>query len=146
MSEHSERDQHSEPAREEKAFASLEKRLPVFTGIVWLIMIAFSLTKADWRITTGIILGGALALLNYYWMKSSIAAVFKTITHGDGKPSLIARYILRYFAIVCAVVLANELKIITIPATIIGLCSFAGAVFLESFYQIYLLIVKREEN
>lgn len=146
MSEHSERDQHSEPESEKKAFASLEKRLPVFTGIVWLIMIAFSLTKADWRITTGIILGGALAFLNYYWLKSSIAAVFKTITDSNGKPSLMARYVLRYFAIVCAVILANELKIVSIPATIIGLCSFAGAVFLESIYQIYLLIVKREEN
>ena len=39
-----------------------------------------ALIIAPWRVTAGLILGGGLSLLNYYWLRSSMAAVFQKDT------------------------------------------------------------------
>ena len=55
-----------------------------------------SLPFAQWRVTTGLLLGGLLSLLNHHWLSSSTAAAFSVVVHG-AKPKLkLAQYILRY--------------------------------------------------
>ena len=57
-----------------------------------------------------------------------------------------ARYVLRYFLIGLIVASAYTLDLVSIGATLVGLCSFVAAVMLEAFIQLYFAIRYREEN
>lgn len=101
---------------------------------------------APWRVTTGLLLGGLLSLLNHHWMRSSIAAAFDRGLGKGTKPRIkLAQYILRYVVIAIAVFAAYKLNIVSLPATIAGLCSFVVALFAEAFREIYFAIIHREE-
>ena len=100
---------------------------------------------APWRVTFGLMLGGGLSLLNYHWLRTSIAAVFNVT--GTGRPRVqIWRYLIRYFVVAVAVFAAYQLRMVSLPATIVGLCSFVPAVFVEAFRQFYFAIIRREES
>ncbi|HEY2973991.1 MAG TPA: ATP synthase subunit I [Pyrinomonadaceae bacterium] len=104
-----------------------------------------SLPFAQWRVTTGLLLGGLLSLLNHHWLSSSTTAAFSVIAHGT-KPRLkLTRYILRYLVIATGVFLAYKLNIVSLAATIAGLCSFVVALFVEAFREFYFAIIHREE-
>ena len=104
-----------------------------------------SIPFAPWRMTTGLLLGGLLSLLNHYWMRTSIAAAFDTALSRGNKPRLrLATYILRYFVVVGVVFVAYQFNIVSLPATIAGLCSFVVALFFEAFREVYLAIIHRE--
>lgn len=99
---------------------------------------------AHWRVGTGFLLGGALALLNYRWMQSSIAAVFAGVSEGV-KPKLsVSRYFLRYVVIGGAIFVAHSLGIASGIAALIGLSIFAVAALIEAFVQICLAILQKE--
>ena len=98
---------------------------------------------APWRITLGLMLGGVLSLLNYHWLRTSIAAVFN-VTGTDRPRVQIWRYLIRYFVVGVAVYAAYQLQVVSLPATIVGLCSFVPAVFVEAFRQFYSAIIHRE--
>lgn len=119
-----------------------------------------SLPFARWRITTGLLVGGLLSLLNHHWLSTSTSAAFKVVLQGgnlDGanpsgtnqnvaRPKIkIAQYILRYFVVAGVVFIAYKLKIVFLTATIIGLCSFVVALFVEAFREFYFVIIHREE-
>lgn len=105
-----------------------------------------SMPFAQWRITTGLLLGGVLSLLNHHWLSSSTAAAFSVLVNG-AKPRLsIVQYILRYLVITAVVVVAYELNIVSLTATIVGLCSFVVALFGEALREFYFAIIHREET
>src|SRR5882762_7503291 len=86
--------------------------------------VLISLPFAQWRTTVGLLLGGILSLLNHHWLSSSTAAAFTVLVHGT-KPKLkLAQYILRYVVIATLVFVAYKLNIVSLAATIAGLCSF----------------------
>jgi hypothetical protein len=104
-----------------------------------------SLPFARWRITTGLLVGGILSLLNHHWLSSSTAAAFSVVVHG-AKPKLkLAQYVLRYLVIAAVVFLAYKLNIVSLGATIAGLCSFVVAFFVEALREFYFAIIHREE-
>jgi hypothetical protein len=101
---------------------------------------------APWRITTGLLLGGSLSLLNHYWMRTSISAGFDLALYQGTKPQIkIIHYVLRYFVVGSTVVAAYQLNVISLPATLAGLCSFVPALFVEAFREFYFAIIHREE-
>jgi hypothetical protein len=111
-----------------------------------IVAVLASLPLAHWRITTGLLLGGLLSLLNYHWLSSSTAAAFSVIAHGS-KPQLrVTRYILRYFVVATVVFLAYKFNIVSLIATIAGLCSFVVALFVEAFREFYFAFIHREET
>jgi hypothetical protein len=101
---------------------------------------------APWRVTTGLLVGGLLSLLNHYWMRSSISAGFDLALGVGTKPRIkLAQYVLRYFVVGTIVFAAYQLDIVSLPATVAGLCSFVAALFIEAFREIYFAIIHREE-
>ena len=100
---------------------------------------------APWRVSTGLLLGGVLSLFNHYWLRTSLAAVFSTAASGRRVKINAARYVLRYLVIAAIVACAYTLGMVSIVATLIGLCSFVVAVMSEAVLQIYFAIVNREE-
>jgi hypothetical protein len=106
--------------------------------------VAIAAVFAPWRITTGLLLGGALSLVNYSWLRTSVGAIIEANASGGSTGVKSARYILRYVVVTAAVVTAYKLKLVSLPATIIGLCSFVIAFFAEAFRQFYFAIIHRE--
>lgn len=105
-----------------------------------------SLALAPWRVSFGLMLGGGLSLLNYHWLRTSVGAIFN-IDHAGQRPRVrISSYLLRYLIVGAAVFAAYELRLVSIAATIAGLCSFVPALFVEAFRQFYFAIIHREES
>jgi hypothetical protein len=99
---------------------------------------------APWRSTAGLALGGILSLFNYHWLRTSVSALIAANTTGKtvGQPA--SRYVLRYVVIGALVFGAYKVGLVSLPATIIGLCSFVVALFAEAFREFYLAIIHRE--
>jgi ATP synthase I chain len=126
--------------------AALERRLLRSVFVLVALAVLISLPLAPWRVTTGLLLGGTLSLLNHHWLRISLRAVFGESV-GGARPRLkAARYVLRYFLIALIVAAAYTLDLVSIGATLAGLCSFAAAVMVEAFMQLYFAIVYREES
>src|SRR5258706_9866450 len=107
--------------------------------------VVISTMLAPWRVTTGLMLGGLLSLLNFHWLQTSAAAVFN-VSAGQRPHIGVSRYIIRYFVVAGAAVAAYELRLVSLPALLVGLCSFVPALFVEAFRQFYFAIIRREES
>ncbi len=101
---------------------------------------------APWRFTAGLMLGGILSLLNYHWLRTSAAAVFNIDIAAERPRFKASRYILRYFVIGVISFAAYKLRLVSLPATIAGLCAFVPALFVEAGRQFYFAIIHREES
>ena len=121
------------------------------TRILWIMAIVLilativSLVVATWQVTTGLILGGILSFVNYYWLKFALKSVFEKAVEGEKPKFLVGKYILRYFAIGAVIVLVYLIKVISVAAVIGGLLTFAAAILIESFILVAIHISKREE-
>ncbi len=108
--------------------------------------VIISAPLAPWRFTTGLLVGGVLSLVNHYWMKTSISAGFDLALGQDTKPQIkLVQYVLRYFVVGGIVFALYQLNIVSIPATVAGLCSFVVALFVEALREFYFAIIHREE-
>lgn len=125
---------------------AMERRL--FRMMIVTVAVAsfVSAPLAPWRVTTGLLLGGVLSLFNHHWLKTSLSAVFSTAQAGKRVKIGAARYVLRYFVIAAVVASAYALNVVSIVATLVGLCSFVVAAMIEAFMQIYFAIINREET
>ena len=101
---------------------------------------------APWRVATGLLLGGALSLVNHSWLRGSIAAAFGGANAGRRPRLSVSRYVLRYFFVALSVYAAASLDLISVPAALAGLCSFVAALFAEAARQFYFAIVTREDD
>jgi hypothetical protein len=100
---------------------------------------------APWRVTTGLMLGGALSLLNYHWLQSSVTAIFNI--SAEQRPRVkISSYIFRYFVVAGAALAAYQLELVSLPAVFAGLSSFVPALFIEASRQFYFAIIHRGES
>lgn len=107
---------------------------------------AASTIVTPWRVTAGLTLGGSLSLLNYHWLRTSIATVFNIDIAAERPRVKASRYIFRYFVIGVISFAAYKLRLVSLPATIAGLCAFVPALFVEAGRQFYFAIIHREES
>jgi len=101
---------------------------------------------APWRVTSGVILGGALSVLNYQWLHTSVAAIFSINLVSERPRAGISRYILRYIIVTAIVLAAVNLQIVSLAATLAGLCAFVPALLIEAAKEFYFAIIHREES
>ena len=101
---------------------------------------------APWRITLGVMLGGALSVLNYRWLHTSVAAIFNINLDSERPRAGASRYILRYLVVGALVFVASYLNIVSLPATLGGLSAFVPALFVEAVREFYFAIIHREES
>ncbi len=127
--------------------AGLERRL--VRGMIASVAAAslVSALLAPWRVTAGLILGGALAMFNHHWLRTSLRAVFAGAAQAGRRPRLGAsRYVLRYFIMASVVASAYTFDLVSIGATLAGMCAFVAAIMIEAFTQLYFAIRYREED
>ena len=124
----------------------IEQRIFRTMAVAVVVAVLGSLPLGEWRVSLGLLLGGLLSLLNHRWLKSSTDAAFSVVAHG-AKPKLrLVHYVLRYLVIAGVVFLAYKLNLVSLAATIVGLCSFVVALFAEAIREFYLAIIHREET
>ena len=129
--------------------AALERRLLRAMFVLVALAVGLSLPLAPWRVTTGLLLGGMLSFLNHHWLRASLRTVFGEAgaAAAGARPRLsAARYVLRYILIAFIVASAYALNLVSIGATLVGLCSFVAAFMVEALMQLYFAIRYREEN
>ena len=99
---------------------------------------------APWRVTTGLLLGGLLALFSHRWLKNSAAAAIRLSTGGEPQFRL-AQFILRYVVVAAVVFATYTLDLISLPAVLAGLSTFVVAMLVEALREFYFAIKQREE-
>ena len=108
--------------------------------------VAVSAFVAPWRVTTGLLVGGLLALFSHSWLKNSAAAAIHLSTVGDRPQLRLAQFLLRYAVIAAVVFSAYTLNLISLPAVFVGLSSFVVAMLAEALREFYFAIIEREET
>lgn len=120
----------------------------IFRAMIVAVAVAVivSAIVAPWRVTTGLLLGGVLSLLNHRWLSGSVAALMDMQKPGVTARLKLWKHGLRYLVIAAAVFAGYQLNLISLAATIAGLCSFVPALFVEAGRQFYFAIIRREES
>lgn len=117
--------------------ASLEGRLFRSMVIVVAAAVLVSLIFAPWRVTTGLLLGGVLSFFNHHWLRTSLGAML----NAGGSRLVAARYVLRYAVVALVVASAYLLDLVSLWATLAGICAFAAAIMLEAMILLFRAIV-----
>ena len=120
----------------------------IFRDTFWaaLVAVVVSAFLAPWRVTLGLALGGALALFNQHWLRSSVEAVFEGATSARPPRMRAARYVLRYAVVAGLVFFAYRSGLVSLVATLAGMCAVVAGLLAEGFRQFYFAIVRREET
>ena len=126
--------------------AATERRILRGMCVAVALAVALSTFLAPWRVTTGLLLGGLLSLLNYNWLRTSAGAFLNSAAAGAKPKRKIARYFLRYAVVAGLVFAAYRFDLVSIVATLAGLCSFVVAALAEGFMQLYFAVIRREET
>jgi hypothetical protein len=123
----------------------LEKRIFRSMAVAVAIAVVVSSFVGPWRVTTGLLLGGLLSLVNYRWLHGTVAAIL-SVDDGQKPRPRIWKHAFRYLIIAGAVFAAYHLNLVSLPATLAGLSSFVVALFVEAFRQFYFAVIRREES
>lgn len=109
------------------------------------IAVVIAALTADLRFMLGLVLGGALALLNYKWLNSSLRAVLAT---GSEKtpPGTMIKFVVRWLVIAAAAWAANKTGYFDAVAILAGLFAPAVAVMIEAAYVAYKSLTTREND
>ena len=89
------------------------------------------------RFGLGVLFGGGLAFLNYFWLKRSTAAIFEKAVSGDGAKFVSLRFISRYVAIGLVILAVHFSGAMPAVAVILGLAAFAFAVVFDGLLRIF---------
>jgi fatty acid desaturase len=117
------------------------RTMAIATGL----SVAVSAMVGPWRFTTGLLVGGLLALFNHRWLKNSAAAAIQLSTSGGAPQFRVARFLLRYVVIAAVIFATVEFDLVSLPAVLAGLCTFVIAMMVEAFREFYFAIIEREE-
>lgn len=109
---------------------AVERR--VWRNMLIVIVAAASLAAPfDLRFASGLLLGGALALINYKWLCSSVRAALL----GGGAPSgAILKFVLRWMVIGAVAYAACRAWQLSAVSVVLGLMAPAPAIALEAAY------------
>jgi hypothetical protein len=125
---------------------AVERRLRRDMCVAIVLAALMSLWLAPWPVTTGLVLGGALALFNLHWLSASVRAVFGGAEPGKSPRLGAARYVLRYLVVAGVVAAGYWLGLVSLVWTLVGMCAFVPAALAEGFRLLYFSFAGREDN
>jgi hypothetical protein len=110
----------------------LQRKIEIACWIFLSVLFVPSLIFAPFKLALGVLLGGLISILNFYWMEHSLRRVFEKNT-GNVKASVVFKYFIRlaliaiilYFLIssdfvnIIGLVIGLSVMVITIVATVI---------------------------
>jgi hypothetical protein len=130
---------YSEPVAEEPRAADDLSHRRILTIMALLVVAGciLGVILASGRFGIGVLLGGILSFVNYYWLKASLKTIFERAAVGDKPRFLAAKYFLRYLALGLILVFLYFAVSIPVTAMILGLASFVFAVVIEGILRIF---------
>ncbi len=99
----------------------------------------------SWEFGLGVILGGILSLINYYWLKISLKKIFDQAAGGTKPRFLAVRYFARYLTLGVILLIIFLTKTVPIVAVILGLGSFALAIVVEGLIRLFSSVFNSKE-
>ena len=128
-----------------KSPEAVERRVLRNIFAVVAIAIVIAALTADLKFMLGLVLGGALALLNYKWLHSSLRAV---LAAGSQKapPGTIIKFVVRWLVIAAVAWAANKTGYFEAVAILAGLFAPAVAVMIEAAYATCKGVTTREND
>jgi uncharacterized membrane protein HdeD (DUF308 family) len=93
----------------------------------------------------GVLIGGILSLINYYWLKKSLRSIFDNAVEGEKPRFLATRYFLRYLAFGAVLAIVYLSKIVPVVAVLLGLASFAFAIIIEAILRLFSSFFNKKE-
>ena len=115
--------------------------MAVATGV----SVAVSAVIGPWRVTTGLLVGGLLALFSHSWLKKSAAAAIELSIGGGARKLRLMQFVLRYVVVAAVVFSLYQLDLLSLPAVLAGMSTFVVAIFAEALREFYFAIIQREE-
>lgn len=127
--------------REDDAFAANVYRR-IFYSMTVLLIVAAPLLWAKYGrgMALSFALGGGIALVNFYWLKRTLAALVEAVAVAGKKRSatgIIVRFMLRYVLIAVAIYAIFKSSAMSLLGLCAGLSLPVGAVLIEAAYAIY---------
>jgi ATP synthase I subunit len=113
------------------------RKLLIEMIVITLIISVIGLAASSARFLAGVLIGGAISVVNFLWLERSLGAVFRAAVDGTKPGLLAARYFLRYVIIGLVLFAVYWTGQVPILAVIIGLASFAFAVVFEGITGIF---------
>jgi small-conductance mechanosensitive channel len=127
--------------REAAAFAANTFRRIFLTMVVLLLAgVPVLWTKYGGAMALSFVIGGGISLINFYWLKRTLAALVEAVAVAGKKRSsagVLLRFVLRYVLIAVAayaIFKSSEMSMVGLCA---GLSLPVGAVLIEAAYAIY---------
>jgi len=99
----------------------------------------------SWQFGLGVVLGGILSLINYYWLKISLKKIFDRAVGGVRPRFLAVRYFARYLTLGGILLIVFLTKTVPIVAVILGLGSFALAIVVEGLIRLFSSVFNSKE-
>ena len=93
----------------------------------------------------GVLIGGALSLVNYYWLKRSLKTVFDSAVEGEAPRFLAGKYFLRYLTFGAILTVVYLTKTVPVVAVLLGLASFALAIIFEAIIRLFNSFSNKKE-
>lgn len=122
------------------------KRIVWLTVLVLVAGFIYCLVFEGRKEVLGILIGGGLFFINYFWLGRSLEAIFKSATSGEKPRFLAAKYFLRYLTVGSVIALVYYTEAASILTTILGFAAISVAVLIEGFIRIFSSVFKRREN
>lgn len=138
---------NSEPVtvEQEKSLSLSHQRILWTMGIIVICAAISSFIFVGGSFGWGILIGGVVSFLNYYWLKKSLRDLFSQQREGGRQSFLMINYLLRYIGLGLAIFVLYEIKAISIIAVLLGMAAFALAIVIEGLIIIFSSFSKREE-
>ena len=115
--------------------------MAIATGV----SVAVSAVVGPWRVTTGLLVGGLLALFSHRWLKNSVGAAIEMSIGGGARKLPLMQFLLRYVVIAAVVFALYQLDLLSLTAVLAGMSSIVVAIFVEALREFYFAIIQREE-
>ena len=98
----------------------LQRKLENLNWIILGIFILISLISMRVPFTLGILLGGLISIINFFWLKRDLRVVFNALT-GREKTALMFRYYIRFFVSAVIIYFIITKTIVDVIGLLIGL-------------------------
>jgi small-conductance mechanosensitive channel len=120
-----------------------EQRIARLTLVIGLVAGAAAASTGHWSWASGLILGAALAWLNFCWLRRALDALVATSTAQKGaeRPRVpvgtYLRAMFRYALIALAVYVIFKVLKVPLASMVFGLCALGAATIAASVYEIW---------
>jgi len=98
----------------------LQRKLEIFNLITLGLLVLISLMFWTIPFTLGILLGGLISVINFFWLKRDLRMVFSNLT-GRAKSAILFRYYIRFFVSAIIIFLIITRTSVDIVGLLLGL-------------------------